>query len=206
MCQIRLHLLAESQNIACALARLDHAVAHYHRYPVLEDGYPAISRLRTQWLVSDLSPTVLSWPATICACHSGSRVTDKIVWHWSQRNWRAGTVVIDTSSRARKGTTIMLGMTAHFGHLPCMGQVPRQRFSAYKQKWPSRKGTATECVKQAKKAPLKQLRCWQRRSCPSGDLPACRTRPSGLRSTHAILHARGRSHGRTRPCCRRLAE
>lgn len=46
-----------------------------------------------QWLVSDLSLTLLSCPATICACHSGSRATDRIVSHWSQRNWRIGTVV-----------------------------------------------------------------------------------------------------------------
>lgn len=81
---------------------------------------PALLGGPTQWLVSDLSPTVRNCPATTCACHSGSRVTARIVRHWSQRNWRTGIVVCDISSRARSGTTIMLGTASHFGHLPFM--------------------------------------------------------------------------------------
>ena len=34
-----------------------------------------------QWFVFELSPTVRSCPAMIWACHSGSRLTDRIVEH-----------------------------------------------------------------------------------------------------------------------------
>jgi hypothetical protein len=85
------------------------------------DGMADLDRISTrpiQWRVSERSPTVLSCPATICACHSGSRVTARIVRHWSQRNSRTGTVAPETSLRARRDTIMMLGRAAHFGHLP----------------------------------------------------------------------------------------
>jgi hypothetical protein len=84
-------------------------------------GMADLDRILTrpiQWLVSKRSPTVLNCPATICACHSGSRVTARIVRHWSQRNWRTGTVVPEPSLRARRDTIMMLGTAAHLGHLP----------------------------------------------------------------------------------------
>src|SRR5581483_10383949 len=83
-------------------------------------GAEMLRILPDQWLVSDLWPTVLNCPATICACHSGSRVTDRIARHRSQRNWRTGTVPFETSSRARSASTTILGTASHFGHFEFM--------------------------------------------------------------------------------------
>ena len=133
---------------------------------------PAILGGPTQWLVSDLSPTVRNCPATTCACHSGSRVTARIVRHWSQRNWRTGTVVCDISSRARSGTTIILGTASHFGHLPFKVISGPQHSS--RVIWPLRNLPTHRCSIIVPAAPL-----------ISDHIPAALTTATGSRSALA---------------------